>query len=106
MNQPLLYLYNAIPTKEPQFKLGVVVVTRAIKNLMNQSQIFSNEIEASFNKFIQKDWGIAPLNSKGKPYGVKNGDTIFGKYQTTEGIIYIVTEYDRSYTVIMLPEEY
>lgn len=103
--EPLPYYEVKITTK-PMFKLGEIVATNQVKQLTDSNKNFKQEIDRAFNRFIQRDWGVAPLNSKGKPYGVKNGEQVIGWYDTSKGMVYIITEGDRRTTTILFSYEY
>ena len=106
MQEPLLYIYYAILEKEPKFELGITVMTRDVKKAMCKNYSFYDEVNECFQKYSQGDWGQFMFNSKGKPYKIKKGESVIGKYKTSQGDILIQTEHDRSVTTIMLQENY
>ena len=90
-----------------KFNLGQVVVTRQINNDIADSSKFAKEVHESLMKYIRCDWGDTheadkPLNDE----AVKNGDRILAAYKTSKGKIWIITEWDRSATTILYPDEY
>ena len=94
--------------KESKFELGQVVQTRTIATEIENNETFRNEIIKAFNRYITCDWGDTckedqELNNE----AVKNNnDRIVAKYITSKGNIFIITEYDRSYTTILFANEY
>lgn len=54
------------------------------------------------------DWGsVCPEDARENDRSVRDGDRILSAYQTGAGEkIYIITEWDRSLTTILLPDEY
>lgn len=59
------------------------------------------------NRHITGDWGdVEPEDSVSNDHAWLSGERIFSVYNTPEGKIWIITEWDRSATTIMLPEEY
>lgn len=91
-----------------KFDLGQIVQTRGIADACERSQDFTLEVHQAFYKYIKGDWGDTcdedkPLNDA----AIKNNDDrIVAKYKTSQGNIFIITEWDRSYTTIMFANEY
>lgn len=91
-----------------KFELGQVVQTRTIATEIENNKQFEKEVYTAFEKYIQCDWGDThaedkPLNDRAV---AENNDRIVAKYKTSLGDIFIITEYDRSYTTIMFANEY
>ena len=90
-----------------KYNLGQMVMTRGIANAM-ESETFSKQIEEAIKKYRKCDWGItseedAAMNTE----AVRTGeDRILAVYETCKGNIWIITEWDRSYTTILFPSEY
>lgn len=91
-----------------QFELGQVVQTRGIADACEGSQDFTLEIHTAFRNYIKCDWGDTCEEDKAlNDNAVKNNDDrIVAKYVTSKGNIFIITEWDRSYTTIMFADEY
>lgn len=90
------------------FELGEVVQTRGIYEASQQSKQFEREIQAAFRLYMACNWGITCEEDKelNNDAVKKNDDRIVAKYATSKGNIFIITEWDRSYTTIMFCEEY
>ena len=91
-----------------RFKLGRQVATRGIVEAISESEAFSEEVGKAFRKYISCDWGDMcaedkDLNENAVKYGNRR---IFAAYKTSKGKIYIITEWDRSYTTILFANEY
>ena len=97
-----------------KFNLGKTVVTNGIAKL-----IFDNDFDKSerINKELIKcllmhqkgDWGNLDEDDKMlNDTAVENGGRILSAYEIGKNKvkIWIITEADRSYTTILLPEEY
>ena len=90
------------------FKLGYVVMTRGIADTMESNNVFKTEVDKAFERYMNCDWGDtceedAAMNTE----AVKTReDRILAVYKTSEGKIWIITEWDRSYTTILFPSEY
>lgn len=85
------------------FELGKILLTSgANANLENI------EVLQMLDRYIRMDWGeLGKEDSKCNDLAVKNNDDrILAKYIVNDKSYYVITEYDRSYTTIMLTEEY
>lgn len=90
------------------FQLGQVMQTRGLYSLLEGNPTRHNEVVEAFNRYTAGDWGnICPDDAEMNNAAVRTGaDRILAKYTLSFGNIYIITEWDRSYTTIMLCEEY
>lgn len=89
------------------FELGQLFVTRGINEKVLKNERFAVEITAALSRYMKNDWGKICAEDKAcNDHAVKHGDRILGAYETCEGDIWIITEWDRSATTILLPEEY
>lgn len=91
-----------------KFKLGQVVMTRNISDEISDDTNFSEEIGKCLKRYINCDWGEMEKEDKEmNNNAVKNNDDrIFAAYRTSKGKVYIITEWDRSYTTIMFASDY
>ena len=90
------------------FELGQTVQTRGIAAACEDNEAFTKEIYEAFNKFVLCNWGdTCPEDCALNDSAVKNNDDrIVAKYKTSKGNIFIITEWDRSYTTILFADEY
>lgn len=92
-----------------KFKLGKTVMTRGIAQAIRENASFGSEINKAFNRYISGDWGDL-LGWEDKEMNdlavIRKNDRIFAKYETSEGPIYIITEWDRSATTVLFTYEY
>lgn len=90
------------------FELGQVLQTRGIADAIENNPTFAQEVYKAFNDYTACKWGDtcaedAELNNQ----AIKNNDDrIVAKYITSEGDIFIITEWDRSATTILFASEY
>lgn len=115
-----------------KFELGRTVVTRGIDKRMNESRDFEEFVVRSLGKYVQGDWGenrtfaqFAQKRGKDAAQQRRTGDTCDEDKQVNEDSlrdgerllavyiypetgekIWIITEWDRSVTTILFPEEY
>ena len=92
-----------------RFNLGRVVQTRGVAHKTRENRAFGREVMDAFRKYQRGDWGDTQRDSvKRNNAVVKDGaeDQIFALYNTSEGKIYIITEWDGSVTTILFSHEY
>lgn len=90
-----------------KFPLGRIFKTCGINNAIKENKEYVYELFGYLVKYINGDWG--DLSSEDKlenEYALEHNDRILGAYSTSQGKIYIITEYDRSYTTILFANEY
>lgn len=90
-----------------RFELGSVYMTRGVNALCKDNQECIDTINKVFNRYIHKDWGeMSEQDKELNDEAIEIGERIFASYETKFGKIWIITEWDRSATTILLPEEY
>ena len=85
-----------------KFELGQVVAT---KNCANT--VFLADIQECLNRHQSGDWGDtedAEMNEEA--LNPKYPDRIMSVYKFPEYTIWVITEWDRSSTTVLLPEDY
>lgn len=89
--------------KPPKFLLGRVVATP--KALVAVS---SSEILAGLARHAQGDWGdLDGEDQKTNELALKSGGRLLSSYRSSRNIVFwIITEWDRSVTTVLLPEDY
>lgn len=88
-------------------ELGQIVMTRGIR--AGASNIdFAQFVIGAFGKYLSQDWGdTCKEDAAMNDAAVKNGDDrVVAKYNHVLGDIFIITEWDRSVTTILLCNEY
>ena len=88
------------PTK---FPLGKLVATPHVLTKVPES-----EIEVALNRHAQGDWGIMPEeDQRANDRALNGGDRLFSAYRSLGDVkFWIITEWDRSVTTVLLPEDY
>lgn len=66
------------------------------------------ELLAAFRRHMGNDWGdVCEADWKQNDWALKNGERLLSSYKSKNGVkFWIITEWDRSYTTILLPSEY
>ena len=90
-----------------KFNLGQAVMTRGIAEEMEQNKEFAEFVRASFIRHSNGDWGeMCEEDKQANEDALKNGHRLFSAYIKGDWKIWIITEWDRSVTTILFPEEY
>jgi lipocalin len=91
-----------------KLNLGILCMTDEIICTMGANKQFTKEITAALQRYYSGDWGdMCREDKKLNDNAVKSGeDRIVAAYETSESKIYIITEWDRSYTTILFASEY
>ena len=88
---------------EIKFPLGQTVITRnALGKLSN------DDVLKALRRHSQGDWGnLDPEDWQSNEQALKNGARLFSSYLSSEGVkFWVITEWDRSITTVLLPEDY
>jgi hypothetical protein len=88
------------------FSLGQIVMTRGIADLVAVGKV---DVLSLVSRHATGDWGELDAQDKQlNDDAVKSGGRILSSYcQSPElGKVWIITEWDRSYTTVLLPDEY
>ncbi|MFZ7310979.1 hypothetical protein [Comamonas jiangduensis] len=93
------------PAGEPPFfELGRVVATRAVHELIVEGRL--NPVEF-LTRHINADWGEVPEEDWTANNRSVGSGRILSAYDTACGVrFWIITEWDRSVTTLLLPEDY
>jgi len=88
-----------------RFPLGRVVATPGALNALEKAEQHPAEF---LDRHVNGDWGEVPdADKQENELAVEQGFRILSAYTTSAGDkIWILTEADRSATILMLPEDY
>jgi hypothetical protein len=86
-----------------KFSLGQLLETKGVMAEINQEEVLS-----ALNRHAQGDWGeICEEDKKLNDEALKIGERLLSAYTSKDGTkFWIITEWDRSATTVLLPEEY
>lgn len=90
-------------------ELGQIVITRGLNSAIEQSQEAHAEVMDALRRYMLGEWGdLGAEDKEMNDNAVRNpkSDRILARYNLECGSIYIITEWDRSYTTLMFCEEY
>lgn len=86
------------------FKTGTVVTTPNALDFMNENAI--NLIDLLLRHASGDDGDLSDEDKEENKLSIKNGFRILSAYKFDAGMIWIITEHDRSVTTFLLPSEY
>lgn len=94
---------NAVPLPAP-FALGQIVATPGALRLLEQHAIAPLTLLA---RHASRDWGIVPAeDAAANEQALLNGERVLSSYPVGDGRVWIITEWDRSISTLLLPDEY
>lgn len=90
-----------------KLKTGQLVVTRSVNEEIARNESFAKFVMEALVKHRNCNWGQThpddiELNDK----SVTNDWRVVAKHQNKDFTIFIITEWDRSVTTILFPDEY
>ncbi len=93
------------PEIKPRFELGQIVATTGAAETLAQAEI---EPLTLITRHVTGDWGDMVEEDKlANEEAVTYGHRVFSSYLLESGAkIWVITEWDRSYTTLLLPDEY
>lgn len=91
-----------------KFELGKTVVTKGVSRRMEDHPDFRLFVNASLERYSKCDWGDTCSEDKETAnHAVEHGEQILAVYEHDKfPTIWIITEWDRSVTTVLFPEEY
>ena len=89
------------------FELGMTVVTRGVGDLMSANRSFAQFVGASLVRYANGNWGdLCDEDKLRNEIALREGERLLGAYEHGDWKIWIITEWDRSVTTILFPDEY
>lgn len=90
---------------QPRFRTGQLVITRGVDELIRQGRLNPS---AYLARHLGGDWGdLCDEDRHLNDAALKSGDRLLSSYQVAPDLkVWIITEWDRSVTTLLLPEEY
>ena len=94
---------KALDTRDSVLSLGQVVVTRGAREVLTD-----HDIEKALSSHKAGNWGIVSKDDwRENDYAIKRNERVLSSYLSSdEDKFWIITEWDRSVTTILLPDEY
>ena len=90
---------------KPKFSLGMCVATPGARSLLAKYSKIEHEF---IERHVSGDWGDLCSDDKAaNEAAIKDGDRVFSSYDLSpRDKVYVITEWDRSVTTVLLPEDY
>lgn len=88
---------------KPKFSLGQIVITANAKVVLP-----GLDVVLALRRHHAGDWGdVDDHDHQMNEFALRNGERLFSVYKTVrDQKFYIITEWDRSVTTVLLPEDY
>lgn len=87
---------------------GQLAVTRGVNDLIADNKEFARHVFLSLKRHLAGDWGdFCDEDRVANELALQNGERLFSVCKK-EGLptIWIITEWDRSVTTVLFPDEY
>ena len=100
---------NVVSPEAVKFDLGAVVMTTNFQDRMKRlGENLNDVVRVCLGRHSTGDWGdICPEDRQANDAALKNEQRLMSVYRTRCGTKYwVITEWDRSVTTILLPEDY
>jgi hypothetical protein len=91
-----------------KFNPGKIVVTCGVNDEMNRNEKFAIHVWLSLERHLAGDWGsLCDEDRVANEMALEGGERLLSSY-ASEGVmpIWIITEWDRSVTTVLFPDEY
>lgn len=91
-----------------KFNPGRLMMTRGVNDLIADNEEFAAHVHLSLTRHLAGDWGeLCDEDRVTNELALQHGDRLFSAYEK-EGLpkIWIITEWDRSATTVLFPDEY
>jgi len=90
-----------------KFKLGQIVMTRGVNDLVAEDEGFAKFVWDSLKRHAMGDWGdLDEEDKKENEFSLDKHLRILSAYKKDKWKIWIITEADRRATTILFPSEY
>lgn len=90
-----------------KFNPGQLVVTRRVNDLIADNNEFSKRVFISIKRHLSGDWGDLSDEDKAvNELALQQEGRLFSVYKDGMPTIWIITEWDRSVTTVLFPDEY
>jgi len=90
-----------------KFKLGQIVMTRGVNDLVAENEEFAKFVLESLKRHAAGDWGdLSEQDKKENEFSLDKHLRILSAYKKDKWKIWIITENNREVTTILFPEEY
>ena len=103
--------------ENPKFQTGSIFTTQTVAKVIDETPLFATLCQVLLARHIQGDWGdLEEEDKESNNEALENRGRLLSSYNLPDEYksihyandekIWIITEWDRSYTTILLPSEY
>lgn len=93
--------------EKAKFLLGHLVASRGVHEWVDKNQMRSALLGDCITRHVNGDWGeVCDEDKVANDEALKNGERLLSAYTVADQKIWIITEWDRSVTTILFPDEY
>ena len=90
-----------IDSPAPRFRLGRVVATPGVQRFPHPF------LRRCIARHLSGDWGcVGPEDAQANEEALSMGERLLSAYELDGQRLWIITEHNRAYTTLLLPEEY
>ena len=89
----------------PRFTPGMIIATQGVQALIERNTFNPTHY---LQRHLDGDWGdVDPEDWEANQSALEHGDRLLSVYRITDEVtLWIITEWDRSVTTMLLPDEY
>ncbi len=93
---------------KPMFSIGNLVATCSVTDRMEKDPAFREFVSYSYRRYISCDWGdTCKADQRQNDIAVRDGERILAEYRFDKDTkLWIITEWDRSVTTLLFPDDY
>jgi hypothetical protein len=85
-----------------KFQLGQVVITANAQITLDPA-----DVQQGLSRHASGDWGeVCPEDAQLNDDGIEQGNRLLSVYRSRDKRFWIITEWDRSVTTVLMPEDY
>jgi hypothetical protein len=91
-----------------KFNPGRLLMTRGVNDLIANNEEFAKHVQLSLIRHLAGNWGdVCDEDRVANEMALQDGERLFSVYKK-EGLptIWVITEWDRSVTTALFPDEY
>jgi hypothetical protein len=91
-----------------KFNLGQLVMTKGVNDMMTNNEEFASHVRLSIIRHMAGDWGdVSDEDRVENELALQEGDRLFSAYlKEGQPKLWVITEWDRSVTTALFPDEY
>jgi hypothetical protein len=91
-----------IAIARPKFPLGQVVITATAQGTLD-----AGDVQQGLSRHARGDWGeLGPEDRKENQWSLEHEGRLMSVYRSGDRRFWIITEWDRSVTTVLMPEDY